>query len=132
MDVVTAQNDRDFLLTRTGTGSIRIFGDRILVNPSKSLIEGDLISIDDQGKLKVVRSRWKITNGDTQPKIEDPVATETQLLFSTTGFVEIVHDIFLVFDWEDERYTSDIQPQGKRTLFSGVIQQFPLCVLVSS
>ncbi|MBI3039241.1 hypothetical protein HYY75_09370, partial [bacterium] len=110
IEIITTLTDRDFVLTRNGTGTINISGERLVLGSRKDLIEGDIINIGDQGRLSVVRSRWKIVAGDTQPKIENPLATETRLLFSTTGYVEMVHDIFLVLNWEDERYTSDVPP----------------------
>ncbi|HOY68906.1 MAG TPA: hypothetical protein PLP29_18655 [Candidatus Ozemobacteraceae bacterium] len=97
--------DRSGLATPEKNGSVKISGHRTISNAGKEieLVEGRSIPIYG-GVLTVVKSRWKIAGGSVAPRIEEPTASETRLLFSEPGYAELVHDIALSFQFGDETY----------------------------
>lgn len=74
----------------------------------------------DNGLLTTVRSRWHLAGGSADPALPDPTATMTNLLFPGKGFVEVVHDVALTYDWEEEHYEMVFKPET-----SGLYGVFP-------
>lgn len=118
---------RSFFLTDTGTGSILLSGSRRIRIPYTGqrleLIEDKEIFYQG-GPLFVTRSRWKKVETKNQGEIEKPLATETNLLFSEPGSIEVVHDIALKYTFignsGNETYEKEFSP-----LESGLYGVFP-------
>jgi hypothetical protein len=85
----------------------------LYANRKHALIEGDSFVFPEasQGKITVTRSRWKMVNGTAEAGFTDPTAAETDLHFSSFGFVELVHDVAVAYDWEDEHSEMVLEPE---------------------
>lgn len=75
------------------------------------LAEGKVYTFNSGATLKAERLHWKIYAEEGSPKVKDPVATTTQLLFAKPGFAELVLDVKLVWQQYGETYESDFKPE---------------------
>jgi len=94
-------------LNENGTESFDLRIERsVFVRTEIQLVEGKVVDVDERGKLSVNKARWKVIGGTASPTFEDITATHTKLVFKSPGYVEIVQDIALSFDWDNEHYES--------------------------
>lgn len=123
---------RQFLLIETATASLVLEGSRSIRDPGAARPYQDLIEENKipnfptgtDGILTVRRSRWKVVSGTAEAVPENIFASKTtNLLFPGKGFVELVHDVALSYDYKDEHYEMDFKPTE-----SALLGVFPFTV----
>jgi hypothetical protein len=118
LDVSTSIGSSRFASYETSaSGTVAVSGERLIRDlysqKSHALREGETFPFPSgsPGKVSVTRSRWKLAGGTAEAKFVDATASATNLLFSSFGFVEFVHDVAIAYEWEDEHHEMEFSPK---------------------
>jgi hypothetical protein len=106
---------RQFLIASEKPHGFDLRGKVDLESHSIALLEGAEIVLagngETSGVLKIDKLRWKIVESEGQPKIENPIATETSIIFADYGFAEVVFDIDMTYSQSGMTLKSSFKPQ---------------------
>jgi hypothetical protein len=101
----------------SASGTVAVSGERLIRDlysqKSHVLREGETFPFPSgsPGKVSVTCSRWKLAGGTAEAQFVDATASATNLLFSSFGFVEFVHDVAVGYEWENEHHEMEFSPK---------------------
>ncbi|MGM0599769.1 MAG: hypothetical protein ACQETH_08130 [Candidatus Rifleibacteriota bacterium] len=107
--------EHNYVFTNKNSGILPFYRNLKIRGISEKLKEGEKFSLLKDGILNIAEFRAKIINSSGSVELKDAIATRTEIIFDTPGFIEITQTLKMTYSYSSEQYDFEMTDE-KSTL----------------